>query len=72
VEICGNGGHLPTESTVMKTSGCWASVSVASANTKLDASASNQAIVLSKLGGILTCLPSQDSSSEWLEELRKG
>jgi len=64
VKICGNGGHLPTESTVMKTSGCWVSVSVAAASTKLDAGTSNQVIVLSKLGGILTCLPSDDHLSE--------
>jgi len=64
VETCGNDGHLPTESTVMGTSGCWASVSVAVASTKLDAGINDQAVVMSKLGGILTCLPNKDKVIE--------
>ena len=68
VGICDNGGYLPTESTVMKASGCWVSVSVAAANTKLDAGAREQVIVLSKLGGILTCLPIQEPLQTQLHE----
>jgi hypothetical protein len=64
VEICGNGGFLPPESLVMKTRGCWVSVSVANAITKLDAGTTDQVIVLSKLGEILTCLPTQDHPSK--------
>jgi hypothetical protein len=70
IEICDNGGYLPTETTVMKTSGCWVSVSVAVARTKLDAGTSNQVIVLNKLGGILTCLPREDDRSEMAGDLR--
>ena len=68
IDICGNGGFLPTESIVMKTSGCWVSVSVAAATTKLDAGTPDQVTVLNKLGGILTCLPSQDHLSEMTGE----
>lgn len=52
----------------MKASGCWASVSVAIATTKLDAGITDQVIVLSKLREILTCLPSQDHLSEMTGE----
>jgi len=48
----------------MKTNGCWVSVSVAFANTKLDAGTSNQVVVLNKLEGILTCLPREGHWSE--------
>lgn len=56
VNTCGS-TRLPTESTVVKTSGCYASISVGVATTKGDASAAQQAVVLSKLGKILSCLP---------------
>jgi hypothetical protein len=58
VVTCNNGGRLPTESDVVGTTpGCFASVSVGHANDKLDAHASEQAVVLQKLGSILSCLP---------------
>ncbi|KAI4125355.1 MAG: hypothetical protein LQ338_004314, partial [Usnochroma carphineum] len=57
VETCGT-TRLPTETSVVgRTDGCWASVSVGRADTKGDASASEQAVVLGKLGTVLTCLP---------------
>lgn len=58
VVTCNNGGRLPTESDVIGTSsGCYVSVSVGHANDKLDADASEQAVVLQKLSSILSCLP---------------
>lgn len=57
VVTCNNGGRLPTETTVVDTAGCYASISVGVATTKLDASESEQATVLSKLSSILSCLP---------------
>jgi hypothetical protein len=58
VVTCNNGARLPTESNVVGTSsGCFVSVSVGHADTKLDANAFEQAVVLQKLSGILTCLP---------------
>lgn len=58
VTTCGNGGHLPTESDVVATVGCYASISVGHADTKLDATAAEQKAVLKKLRRILSCLPS--------------
>ncbi|KAL9608357.1 MAG: hypothetical protein Q9167_006813, partial [Letrouitia subvulpina] len=49
--------RLPTESTVVKTSGCYASISVGIASSKKDASAATQSVVLTKIGKILSCLP---------------
>lgn len=70
VVTCDNGGYLPTESNVIGSSGCWASISVGVASTKLDASESDQAIVLGKLGSILSCLPvSDDKLDELLDEI---
>jgi len=57
VSTCNNNGYLPTENNVVGTGGCYASVSVGRADNKLDASAADQAVVLSKLQSILTCLP---------------
>ncbi|KAL9594182.1 MAG: hypothetical protein Q9219_007180, partial [cf. Caloplaca sp. 3 TL-2023] len=57
VTTCGR-SRLPTESSVVGTRGCFASVSVGRANTKGDASAAEQAVVSKKLGKILSCLPS--------------
>ena len=56
VVTCNNGGRLPTEGSVIG-KGCYASVSLGKANNKRDASADQQAVVLQKLGSILTCLP---------------
>jgi 5'-nucleotidase len=56
VNTCGS-RSLPTETSVVGTDGCYASVSVFKASTKLDAGKSDQAAVLSKLGNFLTCLP---------------
>lgn len=58
VVTCGNEGRLPTETSVVETAGCYASISVGVATTKLDASAANQQVVLAKLSSILSCLPS--------------
>lgn len=57
VTTCGR-GRLPTESSVVGTSGCFASISVGRADTKKDASRTEQAVVLKKLGKVLSCLPS--------------
>ena len=57
VATCGT-TRLPSESSVVGTSGgCYASVSVGHADTKLDATAAQQGVVLGKLKGILSCLP---------------
>ena len=57
VQTCGS-TRLPTETTVVDTAGCYASISVGVASTKADASAAQQAVVLAKLKSILSCLPS--------------
>jgi 5'/3'-nucleotidase SurE len=51
-----NRSRLPTEFEVSRTPGCHASVSVGTADTKGDVNATTQAIVLNKLGSLLTCL----------------
>ncbi|KAL8690578.1 MAG: hypothetical protein Q9218_004012 [Villophora microphyllina] len=56
VKTCGK-SRLPTESAVVGTKGCYASISVGNAATKGDTTAANQAVVLGKLGHILSCLP---------------
>ena len=56
VNTCGS-TRLPTEKTVVNTSGCYASISVGVATTKGDATAAQQAVVLGKLKKILSCLP---------------
>lgn len=55
VETCGT-DRLPTETTVIGTAGCYASISVGN-SSKLDADAASQAVVLAKLSSILSCLP---------------
>jgi len=57
VVTCNNGGRLPTESSIVGKSGCYVSVSVGKASTKGDASAVEQQAVLTRLRGVLTCLP---------------
>lgn len=57
VVTCSNGGRLPTESSVVGTSGCYVSVSVGKASSKGDATAAEQQAVLNRLSGVLTCLP---------------
>ena len=57
VETCGS-TRLPTETSVVDTSGCYASISVGIATTKADANSTEQAVVLGKLKSILSCLPS--------------
>ncbi|KAJ6614675.1 sure-like protein [Mycena sp. CBHHK59/15] len=54
VQTCGT-THLPTESSVVAKSGCFASVSVFSASNKGDVNATMQGVVLNKLSSILTC-----------------
>ena len=56
VATCGS-ARLPMERTVVGMKGCFVSVSVGRADTKGDAGAREQAVVLRKLGGILSCLP---------------
>ena len=56
VKTCGS-TRLPTETSVVDTSGCYASISVGVASTKADANATEQAVVLGKLKSILSCLP---------------
>ncbi|KAG4031965.1 hypothetical protein MFRU_008g03150 [Monilinia fructicola] len=56
VVTCNNGGRLPTETKVVGTDGCYASISVGGTN-KRDASAADQLVVLNKLSKFLTCLP---------------
>lgn len=56
VETCGS-TRLPTESSVVAQSGCFASISVGVASDKTDADADDQATVLAKLQSILSCLP---------------
>ncbi|KAL8912208.1 MAG: hypothetical protein Q9171_002770 [Xanthocarpia ochracea] len=56
VMTCG-GTRLPRERDVVGSNGCYASISVGRANTKGDADAEDQAVVLSKLWKILSCLP---------------
>lgn len=57
VTMCGS-DRLPEESKVVGAEGCYASISVGVARTKLDANATQQAVVLGKLQSILSCLPS--------------
>ncbi|KAF1985440.1 sure-like protein [Aulographum hederae CBS 113979] len=57
VSTCGKTGRLPNERDVVNTKGCYASISVGLADTKLDADAITQAAVLAKLKSILSCLP---------------
>ena len=52
VVVCGNGGRLPQDYTVVRGAGCFASVSVISATTKRDADKTLQADVLARLGGL--------------------
>ena len=56
METCGI-QRLPKEGDVVKKAGCYASISVGKADTKLDAGKDAQAIVLAKLKPILSCLP---------------
>jgi hypothetical protein len=56
VTTCGS-SRLPSEIAVSLTSGCYASVSVGMADTKGDANATTQGVVLKKLSTLLTCLP---------------
>lgn len=58
VATCGSDDRLPTETTVVDTDGCYASVSLGLTSNKRDANATEQAVVLEKLSSILSCLPS--------------
>ncbi|CAN8105452.1 unnamed protein product [Discula destructiva] len=55
VQTCGN-EWLPWEKDVMG-AGCYVSISVGQCSDKTDAVATAQKVVLDKLGGMLTCLP---------------
>jgi 5'-nucleotidase len=54
VETCGT-DRLPWELTTVARSGCFATVSVFDARTKLDTGASAQGAVLERLGNLLSC-----------------
>lgn len=56
IEICGD-DHLPSETDVVNTDGCYVSISVGNAESKRDANATMQGVVHGKLGDFLTCLP---------------
>lgn len=57
VEWCGS-DRLPTESDVVGTDGCYASVSIGDAEDKTtNNDVASQSVVLSKLEDILSCLP---------------
>ncbi|OTB05367.1 hypothetical protein M426DRAFT_319907 [Hypoxylon sp. CI-4A] len=57
VETCGS-DRLPTETSVIDAGGCQISVSVGDSTDKTTAPAEKQAVVLQKLGSLLTCLES--------------
>lgn len=57
VVTCDNGGKLPTESSVVGTSGCYSSVSIMQASDLKDANQANQTTVLASLSSLLVCLP---------------
>lgn len=48
---------MVTEEKVLKTQGCWISVSLGRAVTKRDAPMEEQKIVYEKLKGLFVCLP---------------
>ena len=54
IQNCGS--TLPTETQVVMSDGCYASISVGNAQTKEDSSTANQQAVLTKLKSILSCL----------------
>ncbi|CAI4214315.1 unnamed protein product [Parascedosporium putredinis] len=56
VKQCGS-TRLPTETDVVNAKGCYASISVGDATDKTTAPEEKQAIVLKKLGSLLSCLP---------------
>lgn len=55
VETCGS-DRLPTENSVINAGGCRISVSVGDSTDKTTAPAEKQAVVLQKLGSLLSCL----------------
>lgn len=55
VDHCGS-TRLPTETEVILAGGCRVSISVGDANDKTTAAADKQAVVLQKLGSLLSCL----------------
>lgn len=55
VETCDNGGRLLAERTISSMSGCYATVSVGNLDKK-DAGREEQAAVLERLDGILSCV----------------
>lgn len=57
VKQCGS-KRLPKESSIVGTSGCYVSISVGKASSKVDSDAGNQQIVRDKLAKYLSCLPS--------------
>jgi 5'-nucleotidase len=55
VSQCGN-NTLPTESVVIDSGDCRASISVFDATTKLDVDAATQEVVRDKISSLLSCL----------------
>jgi len=75
VAVCGRTRLLAETDVVDGSGGCYASVSVGVADSKLDANASVQAVVLGKLKGVLSCVDgtatasTQSSSSQFVSAL---
>ncbi|OCH88510.1 sure-like protein [Obba rivulosa] len=57
VRACGS-DNLPDETTVVQGAGCFVSVTVLNATSKMDVDAETQRPVFERLRGFLTCLPS--------------
>lgn len=57
ISVCGGDQRLVTEEKVLKTQGCWISVSLGRAVTKRDAPMEEQKIVYEKLKNLFVCLP---------------
>ncbi|THX75146.1 acid phosphatase [Aureobasidium pullulans] len=57
ISVCGGDQRLVTEEKVLKTQGCWISVSLGRAITKRDAPMEEQKVVYEKLKSLFVCLP---------------
>lgn len=55
VTTCGT-NHLPTESSVVGSSGCHVSISVINAITKTDVDAATQQVVFNRVESLLSCI----------------
>lgn len=57
ISLCGSNQRFVTEEKVLKTQGCWISVSLGRAVTKRDAPMEEQKVVYEKLESLFVCLP---------------